>query len=296
MHPGRFVFWCFLLFMCGFAVSPVYSRDSSPPRRIVSLAPHITEIVFKLGAGDHLVGRTDFCNYPAAAASIESVGGYLNIDFEKIVRLQPDLVLQFPNAENRRKLESLGFRVAGISNETVADILNGIRETGKLLGRSQRAEEIVNGIQDTLRQIENNFAHQSESLAVLLVVGREPGSLKGLYVAGKNTYLSELLRYCGVRNAFDNVPMKYFSLSTESLFQHQIDLIFEFHPGWKLTPGCLVKEKDVWQIVPHLNAVKRGNIFIFSERFYLIPGPRIARMALEFSRIVRKIRREQTRK
>ena len=68
--------------------------------RIISLAPHITEIIYKINAGELLIGRTDFCSFPMQAAQVESVGGYLNIDFEKVVRLKPDLILQFPNMEN----------------------------------------------------------------------------------------------------------------------------------------------------------------------------------------------------
>lgn len=292
---GRFIIWRLVMLLILVIVLPVISQDLSTPRRIVSLAPHITEIVFKLGAGDRLVGRTDFCNYPAAAAAIESVGGYLNIDFEKIVRLQPDLILQFPNSENRRKLELLGFRVAGIPNETVAEILEGIGKTGDLLGFSQRAREIVAGIEDTLQMIRARLENPSRPLQALLLVGREPGSLKGLYAAGSRTYLSELLNYCSVRNAFAEVKSRYFSVDKESLLKRQIDVILEFHTGWNLTPQQLREEKSVWRYFSNLNAVKQGNIFIFSQRFYLIPGPRIAKTALEISRIVQKIRRQQTR-
>ncbi|GAB4374125.1 MAG: ABC transporter substrate-binding protein [Calditrichia bacterium] len=250
------------------------------------MAPHITEILFKLGAGDQVVGRTDFCLYPAEAASIPSVGGYLNTDFEKIVRLQPDLIFQFPNSENKRKLESLGFVVEDVPNETVDEILNSILMIGKILGREQRGRQVVQGIRDTLFTIKNRSLKGGGEQSVLLVVGRDPGSLKNLYIAGKATYLSELIEYCGCRNAFAEIEMRYFSLNKESLMKRPIDWIFEFHPGWGEEDDRLEREKAVWSSLGHLQAVKTGRIHIFTERYFLVPGPRIARMALQLARII----------
>ena len=166
------------------------------------MAPHITEIIYKIKADKLLIGRTDFCLYPEAAQSIESIGGYLNIDFEKIVSLQPDLIFQFPNNENRRKLESLGFTVVDVPNETLGEITASINLIGKLLHQEKEASRILQNITDTLQMVSDNLTIKMDSVSAILVVGRDRGSLSNIYLAGKNSYLSELWQICGGTNVF----------------------------------------------------------------------------------------------
>jgi iron complex transport system substrate-binding protein len=262
------------------------------PQRIISLAPHITEMVFKLGAGNRLIGRTDFCNYPTRAEEIESVGGYLNIDFEKLVSLKPDLVFQFPNPENKQKLETLGFRVEDIPNETIDDILNSILKIGKIIGLEHRARQVCDGINDTLKMVQNRGGGLSGRITALLLVGRERQNLQGLYAAGKSTYLGEIWKLCGGTVAFDEVNVRYFAFSKEDLIKKKIDVILEFHRGWNLNQQDLLNEKNVWNVFSNLWAVKKGNIFIFNNDFFLIPGPRITRIALRFSQIIKQVNEE----
>ncbi len=94
---SKTIFLVFLfLFTAFFLVLPINAQSLKSDMRIVSLSPHITEIIFRLKADHLLVGRTDFCHFPSAASKIDKVGGYLNIDYEKIVALQPDIVFSFP--------------------------------------------------------------------------------------------------------------------------------------------------------------------------------------------------------
>jgi iron complex transport system substrate-binding protein len=262
------------------------------PQRIVSLAPHISEMVFKLGAGDRLIGRTDFCNYPTQAEQIESVGGYLNIDFEKLVSLKPDLVLQFPNAQNKQKLETLGFRVEDIPNETIDNILNSIIKIGKIIGLEHRARQVCDGINDTLKMVQNRGDRLSGKLTALLLVGRERQSLQGLYASGKSTYLGEIWELCGGTVAFREMNARYFAFSKEDLIKKKIDVILEFHRGWNLNQQDLQKEKSVWNVFSNLGAVNKGNIFIFNDDFFLVPGPRVTRIALRFSQILEQVNEE----
>ena len=285
----KFKFVILFIFLIGNITS---NSRAEFPQRIVSLAPHITEIVFKLGAGNRLIGRTDFCNYPAQAEQIESVGGYLNIDFEKLVSLKPDLVLQFPNPENKQKLEALGFRVEDIPNETIADIMNSILKIGKIIGLEHRAQQVCDDIHDTLKIVEGKGDGLSGNITALLLVGRERQSLRGLYAAGKSTYLGEIWKLCGGMVAFKEVNARYFAFSKEDLIKKKIDVILEFHRGWDLNQQDLQKEKSIWKVFSNLRAVKKGNIFIFNDDFFLIPGPRITRIALLFSQVIKQVNEE----
>lgn len=263
--------------------------EAGTPERIVSLAPHITEIIYRLGAGQRLVGRSEFCDYPPAALKCESVGGYLDINFEKIVSLKPDLVLMFPNQENRRKLQSLGLRVAELPNETIAQILESITQAGELLQLTDAAMTVRKEIEDTLHLVQAIGENVDKHPSAMLVVGRERESLSGLYLAGKNTYLNELWKMCGGVNAFLEVSQRYFSVNKEDIVKRDIDAILEFHPGWELSAADRESEKKVWNLFTSLPAVKRSHIYLFTDKLYVIPGPRITRIAMTFSRIIQNL-------
>ena len=281
--PMKKMVW---LLLCILAVSIVFA--DAPPRRIVSLAPNITEIIYRIGAGELLVGRTEFCLYPPAVQRIPTVGGYLNVDYEKIISLQPDLILMLPNPDMERKLQMLNLRIFTVGNETLNDILQGIRAIGRVLNRYEQAAQLVQGIQDTLRRISENQRADS-SFSTLIVVGRQPGSLKGVYAAGKETYLSELVELCGGVNAFRDVPLRYFEVSKEDLIERDPQVILEFHVTDAGENGSIEKAYvNDWQALPALSAVRRRRIFIFTDRYFLIPGPRVSRAAMTLYHLFQK--------
>jgi iron complex transport system substrate-binding protein len=276
-----------LLFMLFLLIPSSEAQSIKKPLRVVSLSPHITETIFKLKADHLLVGRTNFCNYPSAASKIESVGGYLNIDYEKIVVLKPDLIFQFPNEDNRRKLETLGFQVISVPNETISEILAGIKLIGKGLDEEEQAERLINHIQDTLKLVTGSGENQNRLVSALLVVGRQPGSLAHLYLAGAKTYISELWSLCGGANVFSDINHRYFSVNAEDILTRNIDVILEFQPDWNLDPQRMQAEKKVWAHFSSIAAVKKSKIYIFSQQFFVIPGPRITQIAIEFSKIIK---------
>jgi len=268
-----------LSFLLIFLLIAAGVNAKEPPKRIISLAPNITEIIYKLGAGDLLVGRTEYCLYPPQARQVAVVGGYLNPDFEKMVALRPDVVLLLPNPEMARKLSQLNLKPVTLPNETIDDIFTSIDSLGRLLNRERRAAALIVGIQDTLKWVKSR-ADSLSATSALLLIGREAGSLKGLYAAGKDTYLSELLKLCRVENVFADVGIRYFEVSKEDLIQRNPDLIVEFR---LIDSPDVARElqalKQDWQLLNVLKAVENKQIYIFTERFFLIPGPRVASAA-----------------
>lgn len=274
------------LFIWLFTGQALFAGD--PLKRVVSLAPNITEIMFRIGAGDLLIGRTEFCLYPEAAQQVPAVGGYLNPDYEKLVALQPDIIFMLPNLEMERKLQNLELKTFTLPNETVEEIFFGIKTLGRLLNRSREAEAVIEGIQDTLHWVREKAAER-DTLSTLLVVGREAGTLKALYAAGKDTYLSEILELCGGRNVLEDVPARYFDVSKEDLIQRDPDLIVEF----RLIDADKVAEevpslKADWNVLSTLKAVQNDHIVILSERAFLIPGPRISQLAVAMNEVLQK--------
>jgi iron complex transport system substrate-binding protein len=276
--PGFLSLWILL--------SPLGAQN--PPKRIISLAPNITEMLFKIGAGDLLIGRTEFCIYPEAAKQIPSVGGYLNPDYEKIVSLEPDIIFLLPNLEMERKLQRLELKTFTLPNETIEEIFQGFRALGRLLNHSGQAETVIGGIQDTLQFLQQQAAER-DTFSTILIVGREAGSLKGLYAAGEDTYLSEILSLCGGVNAFADAPVRYFDVSKEELIQRNPEVIIEFRLIENPDPsGEISRLKADWKVFSTLKAVQNDHIFILSDRAFLIPGPRISLLAVALNRVLQK--------
>ena len=265
----------FLLILAMLIISSM--AINAQPQRVISLAPHITEMVFRIGVGDRLVGRTEYCSYPPAAAEIPSIGAYLNPNYEKMVALKPDAVLIFPNAEMQAKLEQLNLKVISVSNETIAEIFSGIRQLGEFFQKPDEAAQVVSGLKDTLDWIRSQTAKWPARDALILI-GRESGSLRGLYAAGEQTYLTELVNLCHIQNAFSDVRMRYFEVSKEDLVRQQPDIIMEFRVGTAKTDVAAL-QRD-WQPLNILEAIKNDQLLIFTEKAFLIPGPRIGKTAM----------------
>lgn len=275
-----------LLLLLPLLYSPLAAREA--PKRVISLAPHITEIIYKIGAGDLLVGRTEFCLYPEQAQAVETVGGYLNPDFEKMVALAPDVVFLFPNTDLDRKLQMFGMKTFTVPNETIDEILQGIAAVGRVLHRDEAAERLATGILDTLSRLQQQSSRDDTLTSTLLLVGRESGSLRGLYAAGQETYLSELLMMCGGRNIFADVNARYFDVSKEDLVQRDPELIIEFRIMEDAGSAQIAALKQDWQALPLLRAVQSGRVEILTERYFLIPGPRISRIAMALHHLLNR--------
>lgn len=270
----------FALVLLLLAVTASEAFAETPPKRVISLAPNITEMMFKIGAGHLLVGRTDYCLYPEAAESVDGVGGYLNPDFEKIVTLEPDIIFLLPNSELERKINRLDLKTFTLPNETVEDIVLSIGALGRVLGHSDQAGRVVQGIQDTLDWVRNN-SQGRYPVSSLLVVGREAGSLKSIYAAGKETYLSELLSLCGGQNIYSDVDSRYFDVSKEDLIFRNPDAILEFRiSNGEDMEAEIASLKSDWSVLSTVSAVEFDHIHVLTDRYFLIPGPRIAQAAM----------------
>lgn len=277
--------WFLVILLCGLAPGLRAGNNL----RVVSLAPNITEIVFKLGRGHQLVGRTDFGTFPPAAKAVPAVGGYLDLNFEKLIQLKPDLVLMLPNGRRRRQLNALGISVLEVPDETVEDVLNSITAVGKALGAPQRAAVLRQGIEDTLRLVRQKADSLRAHPVGLLIVGRQPGGLQGLYAAGKTSYLGQLWEISGGRHAFPEMDKHYFPVNKEDLLSRPVRAILEFHSA--ADSGKVSREQiaAIYRPLSLIPAVRQNHIFVFYRQEFLIPGPRITRVAVEFSRIIQSL-------
>lgn len=176
--------------------APERERARPPARRVVTLAPNLTEIVFAIGAGSSLVGVSDFSDYPPAAAAIPRVGG-LDPSAERVASLRPDLVLATAEGGNRKgavtSLEAAGIPVLLVPGGSLDEVISGIRLVGERLGVSERAAKLAAALEERRRAVRSR--RRSKPPRAVLLVWPEPPQ-----AAGGGTFLDDVLTEAGARN------------------------------------------------------------------------------------------------
>lgn len=208
------------------------------PQRVVSLSPAVTEIMYALGAQDLLVGRTDFCEYPAEAKQIPSVGGISNLNIEKILSLSPDLVISGSMVGKKvtDQMDAMGTpMVCVIEKPHFEALYDNIRAIGNLVGKEHEADSLCNALTarcneelgmstealaDTSHHSTFNIHHSTFTPKVYYVVGFGAG---GNFTAGGNTFINDIIRMAGGRNIAEEV--EGWSYSLEALVKEDPDYI-----------------------------------------------------------------------
>jgi iron complex transport system substrate-binding protein len=268
-----------------------HTKSSAKTERIVSLSPHLTETLYALGQQNKIVAVSDFCDYPEEASSKEKIGGLLNPNLEKMIYLQPDLIVGTPaHKELAAQLQGYHIRSLLLPNDRLADIFRTIDTLGVVLNCRGRADSLQRLIRDSL----NFYQHKArEELtfhpAAMLVIGREAPLLKNITAAGGNTFLSEMWTLLGGTNSFAALPAKYAQINTEAIQQKNPDCIieFKFKARWNVQ-----KQKDnlrQWLALDNLKAARLGHVFVLNGNYTLIPGPRIYLLARDFLQIMQRL-------
>ena len=195
------------------------------PQRVVSLSPAVTEIMFALGAGDLLVGRTDFCVYPDAAGDIPSIGGISNLNVERILSMQPDLIISGSMVGKKftDQFDQMGTpMVCVIEKPKFEALYDNIKAIGKLVGKEHEADSLIENLK---LRMESLLAHSDSSQntqlpSVYYVVGFGAG---GNFTAGGNTFINDIIRMAGGRNIAEDI--EGWSYSLEALVKEDPNFI-----------------------------------------------------------------------
>ena len=233
---------------------------SGPPGRVVSLVPSFTTLILRLGAGETLVARTDF-DTASALLSLPTVGTGLNPSLEAIAALAPDLVIGFAGPSDPGTpagLRNLGIPFAAFDSDSVNDVLRVTDVLGELLGRTEQATGIVQGIRDELRALGERTASLDPVRTAVVIGGSPP------WVAGPGSYMAELLELAGGINVFDDLGQPFSPVSPELFVARSIDRIL-------LSPGAVPP--------PGAEGIPVGTLPDGID----IPGPDLARYALELA-------------
>ena len=262
-------------------------NHSSARLRIISLSPHITEILFTLNAGENVIAVTDFCRFPKEALSREKIGGLLNPNIERIVALRPSHIFGVPaHVDLAAALQRFDLEIMMYPNETIADVLRSIELIGSEIGKQSEATGYIASFNDTLKALTSTT--KSDSIFAMLVIGREQGSLRNIMVAGKETFISELWNLLGGLNLYHDLPNRYNNISIESILTRDPDVIIEL----TTQDPAGVERLDThnsWTKLKSVAAVENGHIFKISGNYTMIPGPRMTHLARDFAQIIKQV-------
>jgi len=247
---------------------------SSQPQRIVSLSPSNTEILGALGLIDQVVGVTDYSNYPAEAATKTNVGGYTAINSEKVVALNPDLIIADSGNGNEtiEYLRGLGLNVVVLNPTDIEGIFKDIVLVGKATGTEDKANSLVNSMSDRINSIKEKVATSSTKPTVSHVVSYDP-----IYVAGKNTYQDQVISVAGGKNAFSNID-GWGTINIENLINKDPDYVM-INSGTGMTDEN--GSNPVYEYfkqntqVQSLKAVKDNHLILVEADIISRGGPRI---------------------
>ncbi len=234
---------------------------AAPPRRIVSLAPSITETLFALGLKERIVGVTSFCDYPPDAARVERVGDTLRPSTEKIVALKADLVVISTSSQLEpfvKRLDDLGVPVYVSNPRDLEGVLRSIEKIGEVTGAADRAREVIGEMRERVEEIASRVEGRGQP-PVLILLGVQP-----LITAGGGSFLSDLVKRAGGRSISDDIASDYPQFSLETALARRPEVIF-LQAGESKLPDRLNDTP----------AARSGSVFHLNDDLLLRPGPRI---------------------
>jgi iron complex transport system substrate-binding protein len=251
---------------------------SHVPQRIISLAPSITEMLFAIGAGDQIVGVTQYCDYPQEAVAKPKVG-YIHPNLEALVALQPDLVLaprEFLRADMLGKLEQLRIPTYVLDAQTIESIFSHIQTLGRMLGASAAADNVIGQMRRRIEEIKLRTMFLSRR-RVLYALNSEP-----LITVGPGSFIHEAIELAGGSNVAARARTAYPRMSMEAVIKEDPELIL-FPAG--SAEGITHAEELGWQRWSTLSAVKLKRLYLVSNNLLNRPGPRIVQAVEALARI-----------
>ena len=258
----------------GVTVTDMMGREitlTAPATRIVALTAADCEILCALGCEDALVGRGEYCDYPASVLEKPSVQSGYETNIEQIIALEPQVVLMGTMAQTTEQVEALenaGIRVVVSDAQNIEGVYTAIRLIGALMGKDAEAEEMVTGMRTTFADI----AAKSENTGKTVYFEVSPLQW-GLWTAGKNTFMDELAAMCGLTNAFADVE-GWAAISEEQVLERDPDYIvtITMYFGEGPTPVEEIKAREGWD---SLKAVQNDTILNADSNEISRPGPRL---------------------
>jgi iron complex transport system substrate-binding protein len=239
--------------------------DARPAARIVTLAPHLAELVFAVGAGDQVVGVSSYTDYPEKAASLPAVGDAFSVDQERLAMLEPDLLLAWASGTPAHVVDELrarGFRVETVRTRGLDDVAVAIERIGELTGHQREATEVAAEYRQGLHRLAEQY-RDAGTISVFYQVSRQP-----LYTINGEHYVSELIEICGGRNIFSDLGDLAPMVGVEAVLSRNPEVMLA-------SDDSPEDDFDVWRRWPELAANRLGNYFFLPADEIGRPTPRL---------------------
>ncbi|GAB3262590.1 cobalamin-binding protein [Chitinimonas naiadis] len=255
---------------------------AQPAQRIISLAPHLTEHLYAIGAGKQIVGATNFSDYPAAAKALPRVGGYNSFDLEKIRALKPDLIIAWPSGNPARQLEqieTLGIPVFYDKAQKLPQVPTVMERLGVLTGQDAGAKAAATAFRSHLANLEARYAGR-KTVRVFYQVWDRP-----LMTINRDQIISDVMRVCGAENVFADLPSVAPTVDEEA--------VLVANPSLIATSGEATNKVswlDRWRRFPRLAANARQQLYILPPDLLSRMGPRLVDGAEALCQVVEKAR------
>jgi iron complex transport system substrate-binding protein len=224
---------------------------AAPPQRIVSLAPHLTELAFTAGAGDRIVATVEYSDHPAAARTIPRIGDAFRVDLERLVALHPDAVLVWESgnpAPTIERIRALKLPVVAFRTQRLEHVATALREIGRLAGTSEVAERAAADYERRIQELRDSYRNRTP-LRVFIEVDDRP-----LYTVNGKQIISEIVELCGGRNVFADLNELAPAIGIEAVIAANPQAIIS-------TDDTVPDAAAEWSRWRHIEAVRTGNVY-----------------------------------
>jgi iron complex transport system substrate-binding protein len=252
-----------------------YPHQSTLPRRVVSLIPAVTEMLFAIGAGPQVVAVGTFDTYPPEVRTLPRVGALVDPDVERILSLRPDLVVVFATQTGlreqlaRAKIPTYVYEHAGL-----ADVFTTIRDVGARVGRENPAADLARSLEARIDAVRKRVAGRPRP-RTLIGFDREKLALRGIYASGGVGFIHDMVDAAGGDNVFADVKQQAVQATTELILARRPDVILELRAD-PLDAATRAKEIAVWNALSSLPAVRNSRVYYLDRQMTVVPGPRVA--------------------
>lgn len=252
-----------------------YRVPDPAPKRIVSLIPAVTEMLFAIGAGPQVAGVGSFDTYPPEAQKLPRVGALIDPDVEQILSLHPDLVVVFASqAKLREQLARAKIPLYVYDHAGLADVFTTIREVGARVGHQNAAADLARGLEARIGVVRKRLAGRARP-RTLIVFDREKLALRGIYASGGTGFIHDMVAAAGGDNVFADVKQQAVQATTELVLARRPDVVLEVRAD-PLDAAVRAKEIALWSALSSLPAVRTGRVYYLDRQMTVVPGPRVA--------------------
>jgi iron complex transport system substrate-binding protein len=260
-----------------------HPHNQTTPQRVISLSPHITEMVFAVGAGSSLIAADNYSDWPKETRSLPKVGDAFSLNVEYLAKLKPDLVLVWrsgTSAEKVSQLRRLNIPLMQLEPSGVLSVADDMEMLGRLFGTETMAKKAAASYRHDIQQLSDRYSGKTK-VSLFYQIDEYP-----LYTIGGNHIISEAIALCGGRNVFDDLSAIAPPVSKEAVLVRQPQLIV----GTPKEKSARIRIAADWASMPFIPAVRRGNIQFLDPDLITRAGPRLPKGIAQLCRAIHSAR------